>query len=53
MRALETIPSLSIHYGHFITRPASRLLVNPTKRQKYADVWITDEKSSDVGALVL
>lgn len=48
MRALETIPGLSIHYGHFITRPASRLLVNPTKRQRYADVWITEEKGSDV-----
>lgn len=48
LRALATIPSLTIHYGHFITRPASRMLVNPTRRQRYADVWITEEKGSDV-----
>ena len=49
LRALATVPGLSIHYGHFITRPANRLLVNPIRGiGKYADVWITEEKGSDV-----
>ena len=49
MRALATIPNLSLHYGHFITRQARRRLVNPPKRgPKFADVWVTEEKGSDV-----
>ena len=49
LRALATVPGLSIHYGHFITRPANRLLVNPVRGLgRYADVWITEEKGSDV-----
>lgn len=48
-RALATIPGLSIHYGHFITRPASRPLVRPPRRgSKFRDVWLTEEKGSDV-----
>jgi hypothetical protein len=29
--ALQTIPNLSVHYGHFITRPAVRKLVTPAR----------------------
>ena len=49
MRALATIPNLSLHYGHFITRQARRRLVKPPRRgPKFADVWVTEEKGSDV-----
>ena len=49
LRALETTPGLTIHYGHFITREAMRRLVNPPNRgPKYAEVWVTEEKGSDV-----
>jgi hypothetical protein len=47
LRALRTIPNLSITYGHFLTHPVSMALtgVTPTKR-----VWVdkTEEKGSDV-----
>lgn len=49
IRALETIPNLTVHYGHFITRPAMRKLVNPPRRgPRYVEVWTTEEKGSDV-----
>lgn len=49
LRALATIPNLSVHFGHFISRPATRMLVRPPRRgPKFADVWITEEKGSDV-----
>jgi hypothetical protein len=47
LRALRTIPNLSITYGHFLTHAVSMALsgVTPTKR-----VWVdkTEEKGSDV-----
>ena len=47
LRALRTIPNLSITYGHFLTHSVSMVLtgVLPTKR-----VWVdkTEEKGSDV-----
>lgn len=47
LRALRTIPHLSITYGHFLTHSVSMALtgVMPTKR-----VWVdkTEEKGSDV-----
>lgn len=47
LRALRTIPNLSIAYGHFLTHSVSMALtgVTPTKR-----VWVdkTEEKGSDV-----
>lgn len=47
LRALRTIPTLSITYGHFLTHSVSMRLtgVTPTKR-----VWVdkTEEKGSDV-----
>jgi uncharacterized LabA/DUF88 family protein len=49
LRALRTIPSLEVHFGHFITRPASRRLVKPPRRgSPMRDVMITEEKGSDV-----
>jgi hypothetical protein len=49
LRALETVPNLTIHYGHFITRTAIRRLVQDRKgRPAYAEVWTTEEKGSDV-----
>ena len=49
MRALKTLPVLTIHYGHFITRTATRRLVHePKGRPAYAEVWTTEEKGSDV-----
>src|SRR5580698_1513650 len=47
LRALRTIPNLSICYGHFLTHSVRMVLTgsNPTKK-----VWVdkTEEKGSDV-----
>lgn len=47
LRALKTIPNLSICYGHFLTHSCRMVLTgsNPTKK-----VWVdkTEEKGSDV-----
>lgn len=49
LRALETLPVLTIHYGHFITRTATRRLVQERKgRPAFAEIWTTEEKGSDV-----
>jgi NYN domain len=49
LRALQTIPDLSIHLGHFITKPVSRSLVKPPKQgTPFRLVWNTEEKGSDV-----
>ncbi len=49
IRALQTIPYLSVHLGHFLTRPVTRALVNPPKKgAKFREVWQTEEKGSDV-----
>jgi len=49
LRALETVPNLTIHYGHFITRTAMRRLVKDRNgKSAYAEVWVTEEKGSDV-----
>jgi uncharacterized LabA/DUF88 family protein len=49
-RALRTLPNLSIHYGRFITRTATRRLVGDTRagRPRFAEVYVTEEKGSDV-----
>jgi hypothetical protein len=47
--ALATIPNLSIHFGHFLTRKANRRLVRPPRRgSSNRQVWNTEEKGSDV-----
>jgi uncharacterized LabA/DUF88 family protein len=49
IRALETIPYLSVHYGSFRTDPRTLLLVKtPRIGSKFATVWKTEEKGSDV-----
>lgn len=49
IRALKTIPCLSVHYGSFRTRPTRLLLVKPPRiGSKFANVWKTEEKGSDV-----
>lgn len=49
LRALHTIPGLTVHLGHFITRPATRMLVSPPRRgPRFVEVWVTEEKGSDV-----
>jgi uncharacterized LabA/DUF88 family protein len=48
LRALKTIPNLSIHVGQFRTRPALMPLLKPTRRRKMVWVNKTEEKGSDV-----
>lgn len=49
-RALATVPNLTIHNGHFITRTATRRCVKDDRngRARFVDVWVTEEKGSDV-----
>ena len=49
LRALRTIPNLSIHYGHFLTQERTLPLVSPTLNgPRAARVFKTEEKGSDV-----
>ncbi|GAA1287788.1 hypothetical protein GCM10009609_62870 [Pseudonocardia aurantiaca] len=49
LRALATLPSLTIHLGHFLTKPATMPLAEPTPGgPKFAEVMRTEEKGSDV-----
>jgi uncharacterized LabA/DUF88 family protein len=49
LRALHTIPSLSVHLGTFRTRPVRMTLVHPPRfGPRTAEVWKTEEKGSDV-----
>ncbi len=49
LRALATIPGLSIHFGHFLTRKVNRRLARTPKRgSPNRLVWNTEEKGSDV-----
>jgi len=49
IRALETIPNLSVHYGQFLTHSVWRPLVNPpTQGAQTVQVLDTKEKGSDV-----
>lgn len=49
LRALETVPNLSVHLGSFRTRKTRAALVNPPRRgPKTVEVWKTEEKGSDV-----
>jgi uncharacterized LabA/DUF88 family protein len=49
LRALETIPNLTITYGSFLTHTVSMPLANPQPGQSaYTDVIRTTEKGSDV-----
>ncbi len=49
IRALETIPNLTIHYGQFRERRIRRPLVAPTTGQgRTVEVFDTEEKGTDV-----
>lgn len=49
LRALRTIPYLSIEYGQFKTRTKHQRLVNPRPGDpKRVEVYVTEEKGSDV-----
>jgi len=49
LRALKTLPGVSIHYGHFLTHEVTMPMVTaPGKPQQYARVIKTEEKGSDV-----
>jgi len=49
LRALATRPSVSIHLGHFSTKPAKMPLANPVPGgPKFAEILKTEEKGSDV-----
>lgn len=49
IRALETIPNLSVHYGHYLQSTVSmRLATSIAGGPRYADVIKREEKGSDV-----
>ena len=49
LRALETIPQLTIHYGQFRARRIFRPLVTPIPGHSRAvEVWDSEEKGTDV-----
>ncbi len=49
LRALETVPDLSIHYGHFLSNAKSRPLATPPPSgSRFVKVLSTEEKGSDV-----
>ncbi len=49
LRALATLPRVSVHLGHFLTHEVTMALVTPPGQpQKYAKVIKTEEKGSDV-----
>lgn len=49
LRALQTLPNLQIHYGHFLTHPIKLPLEQPLlDGTRYATVIKSEEKGSDV-----
>jgi hypothetical protein len=49
LRALATLPKVSVHLGHFLTHEVWMALVVPAGQpQKYAKIIKTEEKGSDV-----
>jgi hypothetical protein len=49
LRALHTLPGVSVHLGHFLSHEVTMpLVVPPGQRQTYARVIKTEEKGSDV-----
>lgn len=49
LRALRTLPSVKIYFGHFLTHEATMpVVVPPGAKQTYARVIKTQEKGSDV-----
>lgn len=49
LRALATLPNLTIHYGHFLRHRVRMALVAPLPNgPRTVEVWKTEEKGSDV-----
>jgi NYN domain len=49
LRALGTVPKISVHFGHFLSHEVTMaLVVPPGQLQKYVKVIKTEEKGSDV-----
>ncbi len=48
IRALETLPGLTVHYGSFLASEVTMPLVNPTAQARNAHVIRMEEKGSDV-----
>ena len=49
LRALETVPNLSIHYGHLLPKTKRRPLASPPRTgPRTAEILDTEEKGSDV-----
>jgi uncharacterized LabA/DUF88 family protein len=49
LRALETLPNLEVHLGHFLTHTVRMPLANPLPGgPRFAEVVKTEEKGSDV-----
>lgn len=49
IRALETIPNLTVHYGHFLSSSVRMTLANPPPHgPRTVEVLKTEEKGSDV-----
>lgn len=53
IRALETLPEVTVHYGSFMQKPVWMPLVNPTRRKRTAHVLRMEEKGSDVNLATL
>ncbi len=48
LRALQTIPILTVHEGYFLATPVRMPLVHPTRNRRTVEVIRTEEKGSDV-----
>jgi len=48
IRAIKTIPQVSVHYGTYVTRETKMPLAKPGRRKKMVEVMKTEEKGSDV-----
>ena len=48
LRALETIPGFSIHYGHYLSHVTRMPLARPRRGARTVEVMKTEEKGSDV-----
>ena len=52
LRALQTLPEVSIHFGHFVTHDVYAPLARPTETQASALIRRTEEKGTDVNLAV-
>ena len=52
LRALQTFPEISIHFGHFVTHSVNAPLASQTASQTHARIRRTEEKGTDVNLAV-